>query len=112
MRGDSAGAYSPCVPTIPWLGNDHFPAGHHALIKRAVCLEALRTPAGCVPVPAGSRRPIPGACWVPAGCLQGACRPAGTRFWVPAALQAPDLQAPDFVSRLDKSVRVPGCLLI
>ena len=53
-----------------------------------------------------------GACWVPAGCLQGACTPAGTRIRVPADLQAPDLQAPDFVSRFERSVRVPGCLLL
>ena len=31
---------------------------------------------------------------------------------VPAGAQAPDLQAPDFVAPLDKSVRVPGCLPI
>ena len=31
---------------------------------------------------------------------------------VPADAQAPDLQAPDFVAPLDKSVRVPGCLPI
>ena len=44
---------------------------------------------------------------VPAGCLL----PTGTGYRVPAVAQAPDLQAPDFVAPLDKSVRVPGCLL-
>ena len=45
---------------------------------------------------------------VPAGCLL----PTGTGYRVPAVAQAPDLQAPDFVAPLDKSVRVPGCLPI
>ena len=31
---------------------------------------------------------------------------------VPVGAQAPDLQAPEFVAPLDKSVRVPGCLPI
>ena len=79
-------------------------------------------PAGACRHPAPDRGCLLGACRclqapgirsrVPAGCLPGACRHPGTRFRVPASLQAPDLQAPDFVSRLEKYVRVPGCLPI